>query len=108
VRMLDWITVCFAVAAVIGLASGVVLTWFGVMLVSGGAATAGVDIVDSPNTRVIGFFSLVMAVCCFLAAGYCAHVLREKYRDWRQWLRFKPPKSYWDVAEEVEEKRNRR
>ena len=106
--MLDWITVCFAVAAVVGLASGVVVTWFGVMLVSGASETVGVDIVDSPNTRVIGSFSLVMAVGCFLAAGYCAWVLYSKYRDWRQWLRFKPPRSYWDVAEEAEEKRNRR
>ena len=106
-RMVDWITVCFAVAAVIGLASGLVISGFGALLVSGAAATEGVDIVFSASSRVIGFFSLGMAVGCFLAAGYCAHVLREKYHDWRQWLRFKPPRSYWDVAEEAEEKRKR-
>jgi hypothetical protein len=107
-RMLDWITACFAVGVVVGMASGVALVWFGVELVSGPIVVAGGKIFESPNMRVVGVFSLGMAVGCFIAAGYCAWVLYSKYRDWRQWMRFNPPRSYWDVAQEAEEKREGR
>lgn len=107
-RMLDWLTVCFAVAAVIGLASGLVFALIGWPLVSGSIVTPEGEVFDSPYTRIGGIFSLMAAVGCFLASGYCIWVLWGKYREWRQWLRFKPPRSYWDVAEDAEEKRKRR
>jgi len=100
-RMLDWITVCFAMSVVIGLASGVVLTWFGVWTILGNEES-------NPLVCFVAAFPFSAAIGCFLAAGYCAWLLYSKQRDWRQWLRFKPPRSYWDVAEEAEEKRKGR
>ena len=107
-RMLDWVTACFAVGVVVGLVVGGVCTWFGVTLVSGVAVTAEGEVANSPYVVAIGVFFLTAAVGCFLAAGYCTWVLWEKYHGWRQWLRFRPPRSYWDVAGEAEEKRDSR
>ena len=106
-RMFDWTTGLFLLGIVVGAASAALLAWFGATLISGPVVTPEGEVYDSPFTRTMGIFFLVAATGCALSAGYCTHILWDKYREWRRWLRSKPGYASWSIAKEAEERRKR-
>ena len=106
-RLFDWTNVLLVLAMLGGAASAVVLGWFGIGFVLGATTTAEGVAVDNPYTRTFGILFLVAATGCVVAAGYCTHMLWDKYREWRRWKSMPPGYSSWGIAKEAEERRKR-
>ena len=114
-RLLDWTNALLVLAIVLGVVSAVGLAFLGATLVSGPVVTepspptiaSEEEALDSPLTRTVGVFFLVAATGCVVAAGYCTHMLWDKYREWRRWKSMPPGYSSWGIAKEAEERRKR-